>query len=464
MLKENLTENTDYAVPYGAASDVKKHLWVVAEFNAWLEQSGGKTWWAILNSVKRALWPRWPQGFSFSDTLWRLRRRWQHWIISGVFLAFFLIATTTISLLTPSQVEISRTVTTTKETITPTEESYPSNIKVTDKEVKKYPVQSKNIFATLGKFLGILTTLGALFAIFNKLSPRARKTSEAIVELDDKPLAPLTERFHKMITGSKKPVAVFIDDLDRCDADYVVDVLQVLQTAYSKTPVLYVVAADRDWIVSAYEQKYEKFKTKLDKPGQPMGYLFLKKIFQMSITLPDLSEGDKTLYLGKLLAEDTSFSTAPQMADTQLSVETPERPANELRQNKRDKEIVEIVKEKDIELKERIPHRLTKHTQILEANPRAIKRLINAFGYKYLYAKLGGFEIDPDDLVVWSVLELRFPFVAYRLLQNPELVNRDARKDENLNDEDKLLFAEADITNILEKLSQDTVKKMRDIS
>ena len=93
-----------------------------------------------------------------------------------------------------------------------------------------------------------------------------------------------------MIGQIGRPVAVFIDDLDRCDAKFVVELLQNIQTLFRSAPVLYVVAADRAWICTSYEQVYEDFTDNIGLPGKSMGHLFLEKVFQLSVEVPDLSD------------------------------------------------------------------------------------------------------------------------------------------------------------------------------
>ena len=139
-----------------------------------------------------------------------------------------------------------------------------------------------------------------------------------------------------MIAEIHRPVAIFIDDLDRCDAEYVIELLQAIQTVYADVPVLYVVAADRDWIVSAYDQTYDGFKSDIDRPGQPLGYLFVKKIFQLSVNVPDLdSDYGKSFLQAQLQGPDedqidqaeadrirAEVQAAPSLAAAQQIVES----------------------------------------------------------------------------------------------------------------------------------------------
>ena len=416
FLKENLENNPLYCVEF--EEDKKKYQWIIADYNAWLEAQNEKTWWALLNSVINAINTKY---MYFSNWTWWTWRRWQHWIFSGIILSVFVLLTSFILTKTDGGKDL-------------------------------------DLLEVLQSLLVLLTTLGALLAIFNKLSPNAQKTSQAIVELDSKPLAPLTKRYHEIVAKSKNPIAIFIDDLDRCEAEYVVGVLQSVQTAYANTPVLYIVAADRDWIVSAYEQKYSSFKDALAKPGQPLGYLFLKKIFQMSINIPDLSSNQKDEYLNELLKVESSRNDGSvsgkgkDITNTDEGVKTPFRTEN------MSKIVDEATKKVEIEL-EKLPHRLNSFTDIMEANPRSVKRLINTYGFRYLYSLQANLNIEPDDLVVWSILDQRFPFVAQKVLQDPDLL--DQLNDIEAQDE---ILSDPKIIRILSKLNKISVLKIRQIS
>jgi hypothetical protein len=47
-----------------------------------------------------------------------------------------------------------------------------------------------------------------------------------------------------------------------------------------------VVAADRQWICASFEKEYEAFGKSIGEPGRPLGYLFLDKMFQVSVSVP----------------------------------------------------------------------------------------------------------------------------------------------------------------------------------
>lgn len=54
-------------------------------------------------------------------------------------------------------------------------------------------------------------------------------------------------------------------------------------------------------------------------------------------------------------------------------------------------------------------HFLAKYADLLEANPRAMKRLLNAYGFRRGFDIQSPHRSDPDSLVRWTILENRRP-------------------------------------------------------
>jgi hypothetical protein len=72
---------------------------------------------------------------------------------------------------------------------------------------------------------------------------------------------------------------------------------------------------------------------------------------------------------------------------------------------------------------QRIEHTLQKYIILLEPNPRTMKRLANAFSANLALKYLSEGDIDRHQLVLWTILSLRWPHLSDRLLENPKVVN-----------------------------------------
>ena len=60
-------------------------------------------------------------------------------------------------------------------------------------------------------------------------------------------------------------------------------------------------------------------------------------------------------------------------------------------------------------------HFLAQYADLLEANPRAMKRLLNAYGFRRGFDIQSPHRSDPDALVRWTILENRWPVLADHL-------------------------------------------------
>jgi hypothetical protein len=78
-----------------------------------------------------------------------------------------------------------------------------------------------------------------------------------------------------LIESSGTPVAILIDNLDRCRGDYVVELLEGIQTLLRDETrdttddpmVVYLVAADRRWLCDSYLTVYDEFKELCGSPA-----------------------------------------------------------------------------------------------------------------------------------------------------------------------------------------------------
>jgi hypothetical protein len=67
-------------------------------------------------------------------------------------------------------------------------------------------------------------------------------------------------------------------------------------------------------------------------------------------------------------------------------------------------------------------HRLRRFAGLLEPNPRAMKRLVNAFGMHQAAHLIEGRHVHPEALARWTIVELRWPLLADYLADHPHAV------------------------------------------
>ncbi|MEQ8530533.1 MAG: P-loop NTPase fold protein [Imperialibacter sp.] len=244
-----------------------------------------------------------------------------------------------------------------------------------------------------------------------------------------------------MIKRSDKHLAVFIDDLDRCNIGSTVRLLEGIQTLFKDQKVLYVFSGDGKWITKCFECHYSSF-VGLGTEGNGLGDLFLAKAFQMSISVPKMSSEAKSQYMRFLLnvtqkpIEDSL--TAAQTEEIKVANSEQELSniieSSKSNPNTNQIELRKNVSERlaDIDLKSELSHVLLQYEKDLDANPRSIKRFINNYSLTRNALFLEGktlTDISQADLIKWLILSSRWPSFAYGLKNNPEKL--DKLKDQN---------------------------------
>jgi hypothetical protein len=295
------------------------------------------------------------------------------------------------------------------------------------------------------------------------------RAAQTYMDLRSDPLRPIVGLFQKLVKAIRRPVVVFVDDLDRCESPYVIELLEGIQTLFRAAPVTYVVAADRKWICASFEQAYEAFANTIGEPGRPLGYLFLDKLFQVSASIPRLSPEIQRRYWQGLL--HTAASTDPQALDEthkRAEAEALKQVGNVHTQEALEARIAEVrhdpVQEQAMraaaakqittgEAQRETEHRLQRFADLLEPNPRAMKRLVNAYGLHQATHFLEGRRVSPDALARWTIVELRWPLLADFLAARPQsvvdLANGQAPADRRIPHSVETLFSDEAVKTVL---------------
>jgi hypothetical protein len=246
------------------------------------------------------------------------------------------------------------------------------------------------------------------------------------------------EHFAQLVDWLGYPLAIVIDDLDRCKPPFAVELLEGIQTLFRDVPVAYVVAADREWLARSYAAEYSSFEGAFDEPGRPLGYLFLEKTFQMTLPIPVMNEDTRDGYWKRLIrpsaAEtEAGLKGARKVADRAFaSLQTEEAVREELARNpgataveQRARLEAAAIQLASPRLERAAEHVLHPFRPLLDANPRAMKRLVNAYGLARgieLLSRhtLGGDKQAQHRTALWTILSLRWPRLAEYLATHPD--------------------------------------------
>ena len=413
---ENGDEEKENPGMKGTKKDrTSEQKWLIVSFNAWLHQHIEPPWWSLMDSVYRNTRKELRWWDQIREFLWRLNFGRFLLIITVVVMAWIIVFTLPWLL---------------QNIIAPLEEENQSFYDLL--------IKMGELAKNLGEILAFIVTVwGGVLVINRSLLLGAAKAAQ---EYKDRVLDPMNEikkRFKKLIDRLKPHrVIVIIDDLDRCHSNYVVDLLEGIQTLFREVPVIFIVAADRSWLNACYEQVYDKIKSQISRPGKSLGDLFLEKAFRFSTPLPGIPEELKRQYWDYILQlkpseQKVEWENARRKAKDLLSQAKSEGEIDRKVDSSRSQSFPErrAIREAAVEqlalpgVVERIEHSLQKYIELLEPNPRAMKRLANAYSANLALKYLSEVEIERHQLVLWTILSSRWPHLADKLIESPETVN-----------------------------------------
>lgn len=103
----------------------------------------------------------------------------------------------------------------------------------------------------------------------------------------------------KKIPGCEA-VIVFIDDLDRCLPETVVDTFEAIRLFLNTPKTAYVLALNQNVVESAIDSRYPELRK---QDGAGIGRDYLEKMLQLKIAIPPLSAPEAETYVNLLFAE-----------------------------------------------------------------------------------------------------------------------------------------------------------------
>lgn len=136
----------------------------------------------------------------------------------------------------------------------------------------------------------------------------------AKLEIDES--APTQEQFRAkfgslvqraMKEGGFERLVFFIDELDRCSPEQVMQILAAIRHFYHQDNCVFVIAADREVVELAIQQKSQQ-STPINKesPYYSSASEYIDKVFQFQIALPPLRNRRLTRYARNLVADKSS--------------------------------------------------------------------------------------------------------------------------------------------------------------
>ncbi|MER7278049.1 P-loop NTPase fold protein [Dactylosporangium sp. NPDC000244] len=209
------------------------------------------------------------------------------------------------------------------------------------------------------------------------------------------------EELVENLTGVRA-VVVFIDDLDRCLPDAVVDTFEAIRLFLNSSKTAYVVAANQAVVEAAIDSRYPELRR---DDGVGIGADYLEKMLQLKIAIPALAVPEAETYVNLLLAD---LWLGPEEFATVLESTQKLRAGGEL--------TVAFNLGIAAGLLNAVPDKLARDlgwaAEItpslatgLRGNPRQIKRFLNTLMLRHRSAALRGVVLRPDVLAKLQILE-----------------------------------------------------------
>ena len=426
FLKAELTEENKSDQP-----------WAVIEFNAWRNQHIDPPWWSLMEAVFQEAKVKLSRKDRIREYWWRLTSGRVLQIFSGIVLLWLLVLGFGWA-----------------------RQNFPSILGLEGETEFGVISQIAKITGEISQIIALIATVwGGIVAVNQSLLLGSAQAASTYKQRVNDPMNEIKGRFQELIERlCPTRVAVFIDDLDRCQPNFVVELLEGIQTIFREAPVVYVVAADRRWLNACYTQVYQELDDFIEEPGKSLGTLFLEKAFRFSTPMPGIPAALKDKYwqyLLQLQAEETSidWASARQNAEQALSTASDEELDDIVKNSKgmsfeERQAILEeaVVRLATPEIYKRLEHTLNLYTELLDPNPRSMKRLVNAYSANRALTILSGLEIERHQLVLWTILMARWPKLARYLEEHPEMINRVGSKNPPGIDEPlKILFDDDEV-------------------
>ena len=238
------------------------------------------------------------------------------------------------------------------------------------------------------------------------------------------------ENVFEILVDDQEPAIIFIDDLDRCSPDKIVEVIEAINLVINSkfsNKCYFILGMDGQMVAAALEEKYEslveKFKLQEKRYGS-IGWYFLDKFIQLPFVLPVLSDDKKQTLLTEFFhaGEEVSTSTTDKEAEEALHnyLENKKDPGNvdalrkifKSRPDYRKRFIKKTIREKVEDSKE-LSALLARFAPYLGTSPRGIKRFANMLRFHSAYQDLREAEgdgfADLRQLSKWLAISIRYP-------------------------------------------------------
>jgi len=253
---------------------------------------------------------------------------------------------------------------------------------------------------------------GALSGAKDSASDAAKESLEKAAEKQDEAISDIRQfrdDFADMLAKSDiKTLVVLIDDLDRCSPDRIIENLEAIKLFLNVPNTAFVIGADRRIIRQAVAWRYREALKADNGPADPTERLvddYLEKLIQIPYRLPRLSPSEIETYLTLLFCK--------RHLDPALFTRVCEESRNQRAKDRycafAQTNALEVLKGADFPPKLSEALRIgagiaSQITDVLQGNPRQVKRFLNAFFLRRKLADVAKLDEVKDEILVKLML------------------------------------------------------------
>jgi len=385
--------------------------WLSVDYDAWRQSRVGPPWLTLLQTIRSAV--RGDQR-SFGRRAWFSVRERARLISSWQWTALSLVVLLTVVLVAVLLMTADR------------------GISVT---------QWGDVVKLIGGLVPVVAAVWLIAGLTGRfLSLDSRRSARAFLENRADPMEDLATHFQWVLRQAGRPVLLLIDDLDRCPETFVVDLLDAVQKLmrephpirpadWDTSALVVVVAADGRWIRQAYDNAFASLDKAVREPGATIGSLFLEKLFQLTLPVPQLPDELKRRYLSGLLSDDGPTRLPSSVTD--LAERVASAPRHQVLDVLAGASPVDRLQVADVaidrlvvepEAQQETAHALEPFSPLLDPTPRAMKRFVMAYSVLRAVRTAEGSVVAVGPLALWTVVVTRWPLLAEYLQANPTAV------------------------------------------
>ncbi|MBD1545120.1 KAP family P-loop NTPase fold protein [Roseibium aggregatum] len=307
--------------------------WIIVPFNAWLNQHVDPPWWSFYQTIRKACFSTiWTEGcpdivfngdgpyemkresrfhrFDRWRGLWVRELLWRFWTpkVQNAFITFGFVILAFVLLLGLGLFDLKVLTSFFKDGKLPEGTSALGGA-------------AKFLITFLTILMGGASAAWSLFATFTQtLLPGTPEAAKNYSLGSADPLSRFRKHFAEIMEAVERPVLVIIDDIDRCEPKFIVEMTRGLQTILKSPRVVYLLLGDRNWIEQAFEVCHSDMKHINVGPEHTFGGRFVEKAIQLSYVLPDMGEKLEdyvsTVLIGRVVQQqEADAAEEPQPED-----------------------------------------------------------------------------------------------------------------------------------------------------